>query len=68
MKNIHIKLFDVFDIFSWLLPTTGSPPPNEGFHPATYIIGPDVSIFLLVSASFDMNNSDLFMNTYYLGS
>jgi len=29
---------------SWLIPTTGSPPPNEGFHPATYIIGPEEDI------------------------
>lgn len=29
---------------SWLLPTTGSPPPSEGFHPATYIIGPEEDI------------------------
>jgi hypothetical protein len=26
---------------SWLLPTTDSPPPDEGFHPATYILGPE---------------------------
>jgi len=31
-------------VMSWLLPTTGSPPPNEGFHPATYIIGPEEEI------------------------
>ncbi|XP_023327091.1 GATA zinc finger domain-containing protein 1 [Eurytemora carolleeae] len=31
-------------VISWLLPTTGSPPPNEGFHPATYIIGPEEDI------------------------
>jgi len=31
-------------VMSWLLPTTGSPPPNEGFHPATYIIGPDEDV------------------------
>ena len=28
-------------VISWLLPTTDSPPPGEGFHPATYIIGPE---------------------------
>jgi len=28
-------------VITWLLPTTASPPPNEGFHPATYIIGPE---------------------------
>jgi len=31
-------------VMSWLLPTTASPPPNEGFHPATYIRGPDEDI------------------------
>ncbi|XP_055522832.1 GATA zinc finger domain-containing protein 1 [Wyeomyia smithii] len=25
---------------TWLLPTTSSPPPNEKFDPATYLIGP----------------------------
>lgn len=28
-------------VITWLLPTTASPPPNEGFHPATYIVGPE---------------------------
>ncbi|CAG9760769.1 unnamed protein product [Ceutorhynchus assimilis] len=27
-------------VIQWLLPTTESPPPNEEFDPATYIIGP----------------------------
>jgi len=31
-------------VITWLLPTTASPPPNEGFHPATYIVGPEVLI------------------------
>lgn len=31
-------------VISWLLPTTGSPPPNEGFHPATYVIGPEEDV------------------------
>ncbi|XP_076678966.1 GATA zinc finger domain-containing protein 1 [Andrena cerasifolii] len=26
---------------TWLLPTTASPPPDEGFSPETYIIGPE---------------------------
>ncbi|XP_063977835.1 GATA zinc finger domain-containing protein 1 [Diachasmimorpha longicaudata] len=26
---------------TWLLPTTASPPPEEGFNPETYIIGPE---------------------------
>ncbi|KAL7306021.1 GATA zinc finger domain-containing protein 1 [Trichogramma pretiosum] len=26
---------------TWLLPTTSSPPPEEGFKPETYIIGPE---------------------------
>ncbi|KAK0163514.1 hypothetical protein PV327_007189 [Microctonus hyperodae] len=26
---------------TWLLPTTSSPPPEEGFSPETYIIGPE---------------------------
>lgn len=26
---------------TWLLPTTASPPPDEGFTPETYIIGPE---------------------------
>ncbi|XP_012278017.1 GATA zinc finger domain-containing protein 1 isoform X2 [Orussus abietinus] len=26
---------------TWLLPTTASPPPEEGFSPETYIIGPE---------------------------
>ena len=32
---------DKYGVISWLLPTVDSPPPNEGFHPATYILGPD---------------------------
>ncbi|KAK9889419.1 hypothetical protein WA026_004692 [Henosepilachna vigintioctopunctata] len=28
-------------VITWLLPTRESPPPNEGFDPATYIIGPE---------------------------
>ena len=26
-------------VITWLLPTTDSPPPEEGFDPSTYIIG-----------------------------
>ncbi|KAK2589012.1 hypothetical protein KPH14_001856 [Odynerus spinipes] len=26
---------------TWLLPTTASPPPEEGFSPETYIVGPE---------------------------
>ena len=26
---------------TWLLPTQNSPPPSEGFHPGTYILGPE---------------------------
>lgn len=26
-------------VITWLLPTQESPPPEEGFDPATYIIG-----------------------------
>jgi len=32
---------DKYGVISWLLPTVDSPPPNEGFHPATYILGPE---------------------------
>merc|ERR1711953_445230 len=32
---------DKYGVITWLLPTTSSPPPNEGFHPATYILGPE---------------------------
>uniref|UniRef100_A0A182PGH8 GATA zinc finger domain-containing protein 1 n=1 Tax=Anopheles epiroticus TaxID=199890 RepID=A0A182PGH8_9DIPT len=28
-------------VLMWLLPSTVSPPPNEGFDPATYMAGPD---------------------------
>ena len=28
-------------VITWLLPTTESPPPEEGFDPSTYIIGPE---------------------------
>ena len=28
-------------VITWLLPSTSSPPPNEGFHAATYTIGPE---------------------------
>ncbi|XP_001238012.2 GATA zinc finger domain-containing protein 1 [Anopheles gambiae] len=28
-------------VLTWLLPSTVSPPPNEGFDPATYMAGPD---------------------------
>ncbi|KAL4702438.1 hypothetical protein ACJJTC_017644 [Scirpophaga incertulas] len=28
-------------VVTWLLPTTASPPPEKGFDPATYIIGPE---------------------------
>uniref|UniRef100_A0A182W4M1 GATA zinc finger domain-containing protein 1 n=1 Tax=Anopheles minimus TaxID=112268 RepID=A0A182W4M1_9DIPT len=28
-------------VLTWLVPTDASPPPNEGFDPATYHIGPD---------------------------
>lgn len=27
-------------VITWLIPTTSSPPPNERFDPATYLIGP----------------------------
>lgn len=26
-------------VLTWLLPTQASPPPDDGFDPATYIIG-----------------------------
>lgn len=32
-------------IVTWLLPTKDSPPPNETFDPATYIIGRYILIF-----------------------
>ena len=32
---------DKYGVITWLLPTQESPPPNEGFHPATYILGPE---------------------------
>lgn len=32
---------DKYGVITWLLPTQDSPPPNEGFHPATYILGPE---------------------------
>ena len=32
---------DKYAVITWLLPTQESPPPNEGFHPATYILGPE---------------------------
>ena len=28
-------------MITWLLPTTNSPPPEAGFDPATYVIGPE---------------------------
>ncbi|XP_055694655.1 GATA zinc finger domain-containing protein 1 [Lutzomyia longipalpis] len=28
-------------VITWLIPTLDSPPPNEEFDPATYLIGPD---------------------------
>jgi hypothetical protein len=28
-------------VITWLLPTTNSPKPEDGFDPATYIIGPE---------------------------
>ena len=28
-------------VITWLLPTTHSPKPEEGFDPATYIVGPE---------------------------
>ena len=28
-------------VITWLLPTHNSPPPSEGFHPGTYILGPE---------------------------
>ncbi|XP_030764022.1 GATA zinc finger domain-containing protein 1 [Sitophilus oryzae] len=31
-------------VIQWLLPTEESPPPNEEFDPATYIIGPEEDI------------------------
>ncbi|XP_041774285.1 GATA zinc finger domain-containing protein 1-like [Anopheles merus] len=43
--QIRALVVDVFNekhaILTWLVPTTASPPPNEGFDPATYHIGPD---------------------------
>jgi len=35
---------DKYGVISWLLPTTNSPPPNQGFHPATYILGPEEDV------------------------
>ena len=32
---------DKYAVITWLLPTRDSPPPNQGFHPATYILGPE---------------------------
>ncbi|XP_012259411.2 GATA zinc finger domain-containing protein 1 [Athalia rosae] len=29
---------------TWLIPTTASPPPEDGFHPETYLIGPEEDI------------------------
>ncbi|XP_053676515.1 GATA zinc finger domain-containing protein 1 [Anopheles nili] len=31
-------------VLTWLIPTTSSPPANEGFEPATYLVGPDEDI------------------------
>merc|ERR1712130_241299 len=31
-------------VISWLLPTKESPPPCEGFHPATYVLGPEEEV------------------------
>lgn len=31
-------------VITWLLPTTESPPPWEGFHPATYVLGPEEDV------------------------
>ena len=28
-------------VITWLLPTRNSPPPSEGFHPGTYVLGPE---------------------------
>uniref|UniRef100_A0A182KG35 GATA zinc finger domain-containing protein 1 n=1 Tax=Anopheles christyi TaxID=43041 RepID=A0A182KG35_9DIPT len=43
--QIRGLLVDAFNeksaVVTWLLPSTVSPPPNEGFDPATYMAGPD---------------------------
>uniref|UniRef100_A0A182R9K1 GATA zinc finger domain-containing protein 1 n=1 Tax=Anopheles funestus TaxID=62324 RepID=A0A182R9K1_ANOFN len=43
--QIRGLVVDVFNeksaVLTWLVPTVESPPPNEGFDPATYHIGPD---------------------------
>lgn len=31
-------------VVTWLLPTQESPPPNDGFDSATYIIGQNISL------------------------
>lgn len=31
-------------VLTWLIPTKGSPPPEQGFDPSTYIIGPEEDI------------------------
>jgi len=31
-------------VISWLLPTQDSPPPDEGFDPTTYLLGPDEEV------------------------
>ncbi|XP_045601786.1 GATA zinc finger domain-containing protein 1 [Procambarus clarkii] len=31
-------------VLTWLIPTKGSPPPEKGFDPSTYIIGPEEDI------------------------
>ncbi|XP_049788719.1 GATA zinc finger domain-containing protein 1 [Schistocerca nitens] len=36
-------------VLTWLIPTTASPDPNEGFDPSTYIIGPDEELPRLLS-------------------
>ncbi|XP_050071878.1 GATA zinc finger domain-containing protein 1-like [Anopheles maculipalpis] len=43
--QIRGLVVDVFNeksaVLTWLVPTDASPPPNEGFDPVTYHVGPD---------------------------
>uniref|UniRef100_A0A182N095 GATA zinc finger domain-containing protein 1 n=1 Tax=Anopheles dirus TaxID=7168 RepID=A0A182N095_9DIPT len=43
--QIRGLIMDAFNeksaVLTWLVPTVASPPPNEGFDPGTYHIGPD---------------------------
>jgi hypothetical protein len=45
-------------VITWLLPTTNSPPPDEGFDAATYIVGPEEELPRLECFTFVMHAPD----------